>query len=87
MRVVVAGGGIAALEVLAGLSALAGERVTPTLIAPVANFSFRPLSTAAPFTFRGERSRTLAELAGEWGHARYDGSPVDGAAANLTPTH
>ena len=63
MRVVVAGGGIAALEVLAGLRALAGERVTSTLVAPVTGFSFRPLSTAVPFTFRGERTRTLAELA------------------------
>lgn len=67
MRVVVAGGGIAALEVLAGLHALAGERVTPTLVAPVTGFSFRPLSTALPFTFRGERTRTLAELAGGLG--------------------
>ena len=85
MRVVVAGGGIAALEVLAGLSALAGERVTPTLIAPVANFSFRPLSTAAPFTFREERSRTLAELAGGLG-ARFvhDGlTLVDGSRSRI----
>ena len=67
MRVLVAGGGIAALEVLAGLRALAGERVTPTLIAPVTSFSFRPLSTAMPFTLRAERTRTLAELAGGLG--------------------
>jgi sulfide:quinone oxidoreductase len=67
MRVVVAGGGIAALEVLAGLHALAGERVAPTLVAPVTSFSFRPLSMAVPFTFRGERTRTLAELAGGLG--------------------
>lgn len=67
MRVVVAGGGIAALEVLAGLRALAGERVTATLVAPVPSFSFRPLSTAVPFTFRGERTRSLAELAGGLG--------------------
>jgi sulfide:quinone oxidoreductase len=63
MRVVVAGGGIAALEVLAGLRALAGDRVAATLVAPVSTFSFRPLSTAVPFTFRGERTRTLSELA------------------------
>ena len=67
MRVLVAGGGIAALEVLAGLRALAGERVTSTLIAPVTRFSFRPLSTAMPFTLRKERSRELAELAGGLG--------------------
>jgi len=67
MRVVVAGGGIAALEVLSGLRALAGDRVTVTLVAPVTSFSYRPLSTAAPFTFRNERTRSLAELAGGLG--------------------
>jgi len=58
----VAGGGIAALEALAGLRALAGERVEATLLAPVPSFSYRPLSTAVPFTFRAERTRDLAEL-------------------------
>ena len=67
MRVVIAGGGIAALEVLAGLRALAGDRVTPTLVAPVASFSFSPLSTAVPYTFRGERTRSLAAIANELG--------------------
>ena len=63
MRVVVAGGGIAALEVLAGLRALAGERVDSTLLAPERSFSYRPLSTAVPFSFRKERTRALDELA------------------------
>jgi sulfide:quinone oxidoreductase len=63
MRVLVAGGGIAALEALAGLHALAGARVAPTLIAPVPTFSYRPLSTAMPFTFRRQRTRSVAELA------------------------
>src|SRR5215217_61340 len=67
MRVVVAGGGIAALEVLAGLRALAGERVEATLLAPDRSFCYRPLSTAVPFTFRDERTRPLKELAGGLG--------------------
>ena len=67
MRVLVAGGGIAALEALAGLHALARERVEPTLLAPEASFSYRPLSTAVPFTFHEERRRSLAELAGGLG--------------------
>ena len=62
-RIVVAGGGIAALEALAGLRALAGERVSATLLAPERAFSYRPLSTAVPFTFREERTRALEELA------------------------
>lgn len=69
MRVVVAGGGIAALEVIAGFHALAGDRVRATLLSPVASFSYRPLSTAVPFTFREERTRRLDELAGGLGAA------------------
>jgi sulfide:quinone oxidoreductase len=65
MRVVIAGGGVAALEALAGLRALAGDRVETTLLSPVDTFSYRPLSTAVPFTFREERTRSLAELAGD----------------------
>ncbi len=63
MRVVVAGGGIAALEALAGLRALAGDRVETTLLAPDRTFSYRPLSMATPFAFLDERSRPLDELA------------------------
>lgn len=59
MRVVVAGGGIAALEVLAGLRTLAGDRVQATLLCPERSFSYRPLSTAVPFRFRKERTRGL----------------------------
>jgi hypothetical protein len=66
MRVVVAGGGIAALEVLAGLRALAGERVAATLLSLSDSFSYRPLSTAVPFTFRDERtSRRVGQRAME----------------------
>ena len=38
-----------------------------TLLAPVGTFSYRPLSTAVPFTFHMERTRSLAELAGDLG--------------------
>jgi len=63
MRVVVAGGGIAALEVLAGVRALAGDRVETTLVAPDRAFSYQPLSMATPFAFLDERSRSLDGLA------------------------
>ncbi len=63
MRVVVAGGGLAALEVLAGLHALARGNVEATLLAPERSFSYRPLSTAIPYTFREQRTRELEELA------------------------
>jgi sulfide:quinone oxidoreductase len=67
MRVVIAGGGVAALEALAGLRALADDRVEATLLCPVATFSYRPLSTAVPFTFREQRTRSLAEIASDLG--------------------
>ena len=67
MRVLVAGGGIAALEVLAGLRTLASDRVQATLLCPERSFSYRPLSMAIPFRFREERTRELQDLAGGLG--------------------
>jgi sulfide:quinone oxidoreductase len=49
MRVVIAGGGVAALEALLALQALAGERVTVDLVAAEPQFWYRPLAVAEPF--------------------------------------
>jgi sulfide:quinone oxidoreductase len=49
MDVLIAGGGVAGLEALLGLRALAGDHVRLTLIAPDENFSYRPLAVAEPF--------------------------------------
>jgi len=49
MDVVIAGGGVAGLEALLGLRAMAGDKVRLTLIAPDADFSYRPLAVAEPF--------------------------------------
>lgn len=49
MDVVIAGGGVAGLEALLGLRAMAGDRVRLTLIAPDPDFSYRPLAVAEPF--------------------------------------
>ena len=46
---VIAGGGVAGLEALLGLRAMAGDRVRLTLVAPDADFSYRPLAVAEPF--------------------------------------
>src|SRR6188472_1613599 len=46
LDVVIAGGGVAGLE---ALQALAADRVRLTLIAPDAEFSYRPLAVAEPF--------------------------------------
>ena len=54
MRVLIAGGGVAALEAALALRALAADRVSVELLAPVTQFPHRPSSVRSPFT--GEES-------------------------------
>ena len=49
LRVVVAGGGFAAAELVLALRALAEDRVEIDVVAPSAELAFRPAATAAPF--------------------------------------
>jgi sulfide:quinone oxidoreductase len=49
LRVLLAGGGVAALEAMVALRALAGDRVHIDLLAPDSDFHHRPLATAEPF--------------------------------------
>src|SRR5918994_899446 len=49
MKVLIAGGGVAGLEALLALRALAGELVDIELIAPTDVFVYRPLLVAEPF--------------------------------------
>jgi sulfide:quinone oxidoreductase len=70
MRVLIAGGGVAALEAMIALRAIAGDRVEITLLAPDRDFYYRPLAVAEPFG-AGEMQRfDIAELARGCG-ARY----------------
>ena len=67
LRVVIAGGGVAALETLLALRALAGQRVEPTLISADREFLYRPVTVAEAFD-RGEaRVYELAEIVGHQG--------------------
>jgi len=50
MRVLIAGGGVAALEAALALRALAGDRVAVELLAPGTQFSHRPSSVVSPFS-------------------------------------
>jgi sulfide:quinone oxidoreductase len=85
-RVLIAGGGVAALEAALALRHLAADRVAVELLAPEQHFWYRPLSVAAPFEL-GEVTRfeldalarqvggsfTLGALTGidEWRHIAY----------------
>ena len=65
MKVVIAGGGGAALETLLALRDLAEERVSIELFAPRAEFSYRPLAVAEPFGLGKARRYDLRRIAEE----------------------
>jgi len=60
-RVVIAGGGVAGLEALLALRALAADRVELTLVAPTPDFVYRPLAVAEPFALGHARRTPLVE--------------------------
>ena len=60
LHVLIAGGGVAALETMMALHALAGDRVRITLLAPERDFHYRPMAVAEPFTIAHARRVELA---------------------------
>jgi sulfide:quinone oxidoreductase len=66
-RVLIAGGGVAALEAALTLRRIAEERVRLRLLAPEPRFTYRALSVTAPFELGEVLQLELAELAGELG--------------------
>jgi sulfide:quinone oxidoreductase len=64
-RVLIAGGGVAALEALLALRERAGERVETTLLAPAQDFTYRPLTVVEPFAPGSVPSLPLADFAAE----------------------
>ena len=69
LRVVIAGGGVAALETLIALRDLAGDRVAITLVAPEEAFTYRPMTVAQPFSVGRARRYDLSEIANRFGAA------------------
>lgn len=63
VRVLIAGGGVAALETALALRALAEERVSIELVAPERDFTHRPLAVAAPFRVGEVETFPLHKLA------------------------
>lgn len=69
LHVVVAGGGIAGVEALLALRALAGDAFTLTLVAPGDRLTYRPLAVLEPFTSRAARQYDLGEICADLGVA------------------
>ncbi len=69
LHVVIAGGGVAALEVLLALRDLAGRRITVTLLASTREFVYRPVTVGEAFGRSEARSYSLVDIANDQ-HAR-----------------
>ena len=76
LRVLIAGGGVAALEAMVALRALAEERVEIELLAPDYDFFYRPLSVAEPFGAGEVHRFDLASLVQGCGARHHLGSLV-----------
>jgi sulfide:quinone oxidoreductase len=66
-EVVLAGGGVAALECALALRDLAGDRVETTLLAPKADFVYRPVRVQEPFGYSAARVYPLGDIARDIG--------------------
>ncbi len=65
LRVVIAGGGVAALETVLALRALVGHRVAITVLAPESEFVYQPVSVAEAFGSGEARRFSLDDLLAE----------------------
>jgi sulfide:quinone oxidoreductase len=74
LEVVIAGGGVAALETALALHKLAGNRVKLTLLAPTADFVYRPMAVLEPFVHKHPRQLPLAKVAAEFNATLVQGS-------------
>ena len=63
LHVLIAGGGVAALEAMMALRALAGDHVRITLLAPSRDFHYRPMAVAEPFAIAEARHIALVAIA------------------------
>lgn len=66
-QILIAGGGVAALEAMLALRALADTRLSVGILAPEPHFWYRPLAVAEPFGLAEVRHFELSALANEAG--------------------
>jgi sulfide:quinone oxidoreductase len=81
-RVLIVGGGPAAIEAALTLQRIAGDRVDMTVLAPDSHFVARPMTVLAPFAAGGPERRPLAGLVSEAG-----ATLRPGALASVDPEH
>jgi sulfide:quinone oxidoreductase len=67
LRVLIAGGGVGALEATLALRDLAGDRVAVTVLAPDPEFVYRPMTVREPFAYGAAAHHDLGELVRDMG--------------------
>src|SRR5476651_1350345 len=67
LRVLIAGGGVAAIETILALQDLAGDRVAMTVLAPNREFVYRPMTVREPFAYAKARRYELAPIVSDAG--------------------
>jgi len=65
IKVMIAGGGVAALEGLMALHELAGDRISLELVTPTPEFTYRPLAVAEPFGLGEARRYDVVRIASD----------------------
>ena len=65
MKVMIAGGGVAALEGLMALYELAADRISLELVTPTPEFAYRPLAVAEPFGLGEARRYDVVRIASD----------------------
>ena len=80
LDVLIAGGGVAALETMMALRARAGHRFGITLLAPERDFHYRPMAVVEPFTIAHARRIEPARVA-----ADFDAHVITGALDAVVP--
>jgi hypothetical protein len=85
-HILIAGGGVAALEALIALRDLGGDEPRVTLLAPEPDFVYRPMSVAEPFCLGHAQRHPLASIARDFGAAlvRDSLAEVDAGARTVT---